>query len=282
MLKLGQALGAWAPGDGQGREPHDPIVLLGAAWSEIVGDDIAKHSHPAQIERGALIVATRSSAWSQQLSFLTEPILAAVRARLSHVVLDRLRFRVGKLPTRGGPRAAQRVAADAAPRRSPHGESADALEALARLREGVELAERAKRARGWKECVGCTALIAPDAGPLCPACAIARKDQRERLVSRLLFEAPWLGFAGTSRLVEALTYDEYERIRQRLLARWWQALLRARMSGKLSRDGSERLIASSYVLLKSELAPESIGPATVRNVLGDELHDLIYGTEHLK
>ena len=71
-----------------------------------------------------------------------------------------------------------------------------------------------------------------------------------------------------------------EGIRHRLLVRWWDRLSRARLAGKLSRDGSERLIASSYVLLKSELAPERIGPATVRNVLGDELHELIYGSEH--
>ena len=44
----------------------------------------------------------------------------------------------------------------------------------------------------------------------------------------------------------------------------------------LSRDGRERLVASSYVLLRSKLPPEEIMPATVRNVLGDELHELLY------
>ncbi|MGB6966166.1 MAG: hypothetical protein WBD90_17085, partial [Xanthobacteraceae bacterium] len=42
------------------------------------------------------------------------------------------------------------------------------------------------------------------------------------------------------------------------------------------RDGRERLVASSYVLLRSKIAPEDIMPATVRNVLGDELHELLY------
>jgi hypothetical protein len=99
------------------------------------------------------------------------------------------------------------------------------------------------------------------------------------LASRLLFEAPWLGYAGTAALIEDFTHEEYEGIRRRVLARWWETLSRARASGKLSRDGHERLVASSFVVLKSGLAPERIGPATVRNVLGDELHDLIYGTE---
>ncbi|MGB8798055.1 MAG: hypothetical protein WCC70_10935, partial [Candidatus Aquilonibacter sp.] len=95
---------------------------------------------------------------------------------------------------------------------------------------------------------------------------------------RLLFEAPWLGFAGTAKLVEDLRQDEYESIRRRLLSRWWDRLRRVRLTGTLSRDGAERLIASSYVLLKSELAPERLTPAIVRNVLGDDLHELLYET----
>ncbi len=281
MLKLRQALGAWNPGDGQ--QASDPLVLLGATWPEIVGAEIAKNSHPSQIERGALVVATRSSAWSQQLSFMSEQILAAVRARLPDVQLEKMRFRIGKLPNRGSHSASKRVvgrgtAFDSASRPP----TATAGEALARLRSDVEAWERAKRERGWKECAGCNALIAPDSGPMCSACDVARRNERERHVSRLLFEAPWLGFAGTSRLIEGLTHDEYEQIRRRLLSRWWETLVRAKLSKKLARDRSERLVASSYVLLKSELAPERVTPATVRNLLGDELHDLIYGTEHVE
>ncbi len=67
-------------------------------------------------------------------------------------------------------------------------------------------------------------------------------------------------------------------IRSLLLARWWTMLVRARAQAKrLSSDGRERLAASSYVLLRSNLPPEEIMPATVRNVLGDELNDLLYG-----
>ena len=98
-------------------------------------------------------------------------------------------------------------------------------------------------------------------------------------VARLLFEAPWLGYAGTASLVDGLLREEYETIRSRVLSRWWRTLDRARAAKRLSRDGRERLIASSYVLLDTRLPPENVFPATVRNVLGDELHDLIYGTE---
>ena len=277
MLKLRQALGGFSPGGAT--QATDPLVLLGAAWAEIVGDANAVKSHPSKVEGDTLIVKTAGSGWSHALSCESTQILAAIRSRLPKAGIEKLRFRVGTINAPSSLSTAKRVIGKAVSRDS-RDPAADAHEALARLRSDVEAAGRAKRARGWKECAGCTALIVPESGPLCVTCEISRNDERERLVSRLLFEAPWLGFTGTSSLVEGLTHDEYEGIRHRLLTRWWDRLSRARFAGKLSRDRSERLIASSYVLLKSGLAPERIGPATVRNVLGDELHDLIYGTEH--
>jgi hypothetical protein len=276
MLKLSEALGAWKPSE---RGPADPVVLLGAAWSEIVGDENARNSHPVQLSGDTLIVTTASSVWSAQLSYLSEPMLDAVRARLPRAAIAKVRFRVGKLPSQSSQKRRARVIEDVAAAPDEREPAGDAREALGRFRASVATAQRAKRERGWKECIGCNALIAPATGPFCTSCGIAREAERERQISRLLFEAPWLGFAGTAKLIEDLRQDEYESIRRRLLQRWWDRLRRVHLSGMLSRDGSERLIASSYVLLKSEFAPERLTPAIVRNVLGDELHELLYEKE---
>ncbi len=117
----------------------------------------------------------------------------------------------------------------------------------------------------------------PAAGGFCAACAAARAQERAAATARVLFEAPWLGFNGTSALVDGLREEEYEHIRTGLLKHWWGTLAQARATKRLSRDGRERLVASSYVLLQSKLPPEEIRPATVRSILGDELHDLLYG-----
>lgn len=282
MLRLGDLLGGFKTG---GPDRTDPVVLLAAAWSEIVGADNAQHSAPSQITGDTLLITTTSGAWSQSLGFLGDDLIARIAARLPATGVSKVRFRVGKIT--------RRTSADR-PKGERHGfrraesgqddksrpPTANAAEALARLRSGLEEAERAKRDAGWKECVGCTALIEPDSGAFCAPCQAARNDERERRVSRLLFEAPWLGYAGTAKLIEGLSTEEYERIRERLLRRWWDRLSRARFSGTVSRDGSERLIASSYVLLKTGVAPERINPATVRNVLTDEIFELIYGTEN--
>jgi hypothetical protein len=276
MKRLSHAMGDWKPARVSSR---DPVALLAAGWSDIVGDEVARHSHPARLDDGTLLVTARSNAWSQQLSFLSERVVEAVRARMPQVRLERLRFRVGKLPepaTRPE-RTARNAAQSATSDDRPPVDSAG--EALARFRDDVEGSRRAKLAAAWKECERCTALIAPGTGTLCGPCENARAQERAGETARLLFDAPWLGYAGTAALVKGLSKDEYESVRLQLLTRWWDALSRAVAAKRLSPDGRERLIASSYVLLRSGLAPERIAPATVRNVLGDELHDLIYGTE---
>jgi hypothetical protein len=282
VLKLGTLLGEFGPGAKGSQTRLDPVGLLGAAWAEIVGENNAVSSRPSQVTDDALLVTTTSSARSETLALNAELILERVRARLPKAGIERLRFRVGKIaaatPTSHARRAGGRQNATTDAQPPPQ----NAQEALDRYRLSVASAQRAKRDRGWKECQRCNALVAPDTGPFCAPCANARSEERERLVSRLLYEAPWLGFNGTARLIEDVSADEYAGIRHRLLARWWDRLCRARRNGKLSRDGSERLLASSYVLLKSERAPERIDPATVRNVLGDELHEFIYGTEQKK
>lgn len=257
-------------------------MLLAAAWPEIVGERNAENSHPAHVNGTALAVTTRSSVWSQQLSFLADEMLAKIRARLPHAGITQVRFRVGKLPSRGTGRAPHaRGGTPNAPARVTRAleKAASTHEALERFRRGVDAAQRAKREAGWNECIGCNALIAPQDGLRCVSCQTALDDERTRQVARLLYEAPWLGYAGTAKIVERLSQVEYETIRRRLLGRWWEMLSRVAATKQLSRDHRERLIASSYVILKSGLPPERLVPATIRNVLGDALHDLLYETE---
>ena len=283
LTKLGQALGDWAPSTAGG--PRDPVVLLAAGWAEIVGEEVARNSHPSRIADDTLFVTTRSSSWSQQLSYLSDRIVQAVRARFPALPVAEMRFRVGAIPARAaaasgpGRRSATAAAAQRlgdAPGREP---PADATEALARLRASIEGRRRAKTAQGWNHCTRCGALVAPGEALLCVTCDNARAHETAAAAARLIYEAPWLGYAGTAELVEGLTRAQYESVRASLLSRWWDTLERAAAAGHLSRDGRERSIASSYVVLRSKLPPEEISPATVRNELGDAVHDLIYGTE---
>jgi hypothetical protein len=149
---------------------------------------------------------------------------------------------------------------------------------MERFRADVAAAQRAKAAAGWKECLRCGAHTA--SGPFCVPCGNADAQEREAQVARLLFEAPWLGYVGIAPLVRGLTPKQYEAVRLALLRRWKDTLERIRRSPRPRVTMRDRSIASSYVLLKSELEPDKIAPAVVRDLLGDELHEIFYGNEN--
>jgi hypothetical protein len=275
LKPLKNALGAWSP---QALHPDEPISVLQAEWARIVGDEVAANSRPAEIVRDALIVVTRSSAWSQQLSFLSERVLHAVQQRAG-ITIGSLRFRVGRLARAAahdtGAKSRARSNGHARRNREPAASLEDAFD---RFRADVHAAQRAKAAAGWKECLRCGVHTAP--GPFCVPCAGAHAQERDAQVARLLFEAPWLGYAGIASLVPGLRPREYEAVRLALLRRWKDTLERIRRSGKRTVSMRDRSIASSYVLLKSQLDPDKIAPAVVRDLLGDELHEIFYGSEN--
>lgn len=262
--------------------PGDPLSIVANVWDEVVFDGpyggfLARNSRPTRLEGTTLWVTSTSAGLSHELQAQASDLVAKIRERYPSSPVEQLRFRIGHV----APRAGRGERPETHPSRRVKARPAAATldETLARFAAEVEAARRAKAAAGWNDCEGCSVPIAPDAGRRCPSCANAFAQQRERRIAQLLFEAPWLGYDGTADLVEDLRPDEYGAIRRRLLARWWDTLVRAAAAGRLSRDARERAIASSYVILKSGVAPERIAPATVRAVLGDAIHDLIYGTE---
>ncbi len=275
MLKpLAEALAAWSP---QQSGECDPLARVTAAWPDVVGVESARNSQPLRIDGGTLVVATRSSAWSEQLSFLAERILASLRADFGLNEVQRLRFRVGRLVVRTRARVIRGAISRAArPASAPLHESADSESAFTRFRTGVGRVRRAKEESGWNQCGRCASLVPPGERAICAPCAVAISQDRERGVARLLFEVPWLGYSGIAAIVDGIEAEEYDAIRSRVLARWWDVLTRAARAKRVSRDRRERLLASSYVIVMSGLEPERIAPATMRNILGDDIFELLF------
>jgi hypothetical protein len=268
LRPLRSALETWRPLPAAG---GDPLSLISAAWLGIVGARVAQHSAPLEMSGDALIVATRSSAWSQQLQFLAPQILERIRELAAGRELTRLHFRNGAL--RGRRNAGATAAAAAAPRTAagPAPEpAADESEAFDRLRRRVSETRR----RASATCATCSAPIAR--GSLCAPCEGSLAARRRVALERVLFNAPWLSLEEIRVQVRDAGRDEIEAARRALLQRWWLILERARRAGRaLTRR--ERSIASSYVLLQSGLPPDRMTPAIVRNLLGEELEAQLSG-----
>jgi hypothetical protein len=271
LKPLRSAVETWAPGRGIAA---DPLHRIAAAWRDIVGANVAAHSEPIELSGSTLLVATRSSAWSQQLQMLSPTILDAVRALPQAVDVRRLAFRSGGL-RRAGRRAgiaARRAEASVRrPLQPPFEPAADAAEALARLRLRIATARRAS----VHACAGCGAATAEGADRCAPCAGEAVRD-RLLAIQRLVYVTPWLGHADLREHMPDLSGAEFETVRRTLLQRWWIVLERAKRAGTLGRSGIERQLAGSYVLLASRLPPARITPAVVANLLGDELVRLLW------
>jgi hypothetical protein len=268
LRPLRSALETWRPLPAAG---GDPLSVISAAWVGIVGARVAQDSAPLELSGDALIVATRSSAWSQQLQFLAPQILERIQELAVGRALTRLHFRTGKLARsrKAGPRAGA-VAAPRSPAGPAPTAAADETEALERLRRRVADARR----NALATCANCSAPI--ERGSLCAPCEGSVQALRRTALERLLFNAPWLAPEEIRLQVRDAGRDEIEAARRALLQRWWLVLERARRAARdLTRR--ERSIASSYVLLQSGLAPDRMTPAIVRNLLGDELEAQLSG-----
>jgi hypothetical protein len=267
----------WRPAEGATLEPIDTILL---AWPGIVGKRVAQHSAPIELQEGVLLVATRSSAWSQQLQFLEMEILTRLRAA-GAPALSGLRFRSGRLRALkpeaarpsfpGGPAPKGPTAERPGPgARGPKPEPApDLATAFARMRTRIILAN----GNAGRRCVDCAA---PAQGPRCAPCRGERARLRRVDLERLYFNVPWLDAESLASLVPGLEPGEMETIRRGLLQRWWLSLERARRSARRL-TAHERQVASSYVILQSGLAPEDVTPAVMRNVLGADLEVRLFG-----
>ncbi len=271
LRSLRTALHDWTPGRGLALAP---LHALAAAWPAIVGDDVAAHSAPLAVNGATLLVATRSSAWSQQLQFLSPRILGGIRELLPALAVDRIAFRTGALPSRE--RLGQ-GSAKSSPVSRPRGErppepAPDLPSAIARLRRRLARVREAAPAT----CTACGAPLERARAALCAPCAGMLDAERAIALERLLYMAPWLGCDELQGQFPGLGSAEYERSRRRLLQRWWLLLERVRRAARPRAARLERQIASSYVLLHSRLPPDRVTPAVVRNLLGTELEALLW------
>jgi hypothetical protein len=229
---------------GEFRTPSDPLIAIEGVWDDVAGPEIAPNAQPVRVRAGELLLVTVSSAWSQQLDILAPQILRALAERVPEARVERLRFRTGRV---------------VAPRLAP-------------------LAPAARPRHPARTCVECGVTLERDRSR-CAPCEEGRVESRRLKLARLLYDSPWLHFVRLAVEIPGLTRDDYDRTRSMLLDRWRTALERAARAKRLGRDGYERRIASSYVMLQSGLPPERITPAIEANLLGPEVYELLKGAE---
>ncbi len=283
MTRIGDALSGWTPRAAGG----DPLSVIRAAWTGLVGNDVARAAQPVAIAGDALVVMTTSSAWSHQLAFLEPRILREIRARLDSAAIVRLRFRVGTIRTSvRGIRRAPATLRPALPAAGVRPAARTAPEALARFRAAVERSRAEHQRRGGGFCLECAAPVVGTRH--CRPCSDWARAETEARCQRLLFDAPWLAPQEVLDTLPGLDAVAYDTIRRRLLRTWWDEMTLARKRAALPRPiPPERVrlrkIASSYVLLETKIDPKRLemDSPVRRNALG-ELYDFIRAVEQTR
>jgi hypothetical protein len=139
-------------------------------WERVAGPTVAAVTHADGIRNGTLYVLTRSSAWSQELAMLREPLIARINAELESEAVTEIRFQVK--PFFKAVPDERRVV----PSRELTGPERAALITLAtQLRETTagqiaDLAEKQmRRVDAERACPGCGGPVRPGEA-LCPFC----------------------------------------------------------------------------------------------------------------
>lgn len=70
--------------------------MAAAYWPTVVGPIVARSAKPLHVKDGILIVRTRGSVWSQEISFLKHRIITDLNRLCGATVIRDIQFRVGE------------------------------------------------------------------------------------------------------------------------------------------------------------------------------------------
>ena len=123
--------------------PEAGMADVVRAWSEAVGDAVARNAWPARIAGdGTLHVATSSAAWAFELTQLAPTVLDQLRSVLGEKTPVGLRFAAGRVPEQ----SPEAVENHASPAVQPTAQELSAAHSFAAPVDNAELRELLERA----------------------------------------------------------------------------------------------------------------------------------------
>jgi len=281
--RLSAILERWQPTDGGA--DADAGSAVSAAWPDAVGPDVARRTRAGKLRDGVLTVYTAGSTWSHQLTFLAPSIIAQLQRRCPGTFVQRLRFVVASGRTKAlldglAQRAVARKRDRTADQSAPVDDEPEHVEDIvARLRRRQQSLDKRRAREGWTRCATCGSWREPSrAGAACGVCAEEARRTADNHIERILINAPWLRRADIASDAGDASQAGYDRVRNKLLARWEEQMFAARR--RLRRHdlhAADRVVAWSYLMLRGGMQQHAIGRAVVADVLGEEWADALAG-----
>jgi predicted Zn-ribbon and HTH transcriptional regulator len=200
-------------------------------WHSIVGE-IAQNAFPRRIDGDVLYVATSSSVWSQELTFMATSILGKVNHALGGAYFRDIRFseHLWRQISKAEGHYVRRVRRkqERRTRRSSADVDGDLSEVFSRLRETMRHRVSSLAAKGYRSCPRCGYFF-PEIKKECPMCKARREFYVYKQAVAVLGERPYL---TNQAVCQALSItDEWlvERARTELES-CWIGLIRSGLS----------------------------------------------------
>src|SRR5512135_3326167 len=86
----------------RGLGAQNTLAKLIPLWGAAVGEKVASHAAPTMLKGGLLTITVDGSAWMNQLSMLSQTIIAEVNTALGGEEVSELKFRLGKIEKAAG------------------------------------------------------------------------------------------------------------------------------------------------------------------------------------
>jgi len=244
-------------------------------WPRLVGE-LSKHAFPRRIDGDTLYVATSSSVWSQELTFMAPEILSKVNNALGGQYFREIRF--SEHLWRAAAREGSRFAESAGPKRSgPRGQNRDRQEkdldrVLVSLKATMRRRVAELKAKGYKTCEKCGYLFPPGKNE-CPMCEARRELYQYNSAVALLERHPDLTDDAVSQTLGITDLWLVQRARDELDSRW-SSFIRSSLaqSDRKERKSVEMVETVAKLLaLRSGKTAEGLTQREISEILGKRL-----------
>ncbi len=83
--------------DGLSRTKKKGPAKILSSWASVAGRELARHTRPAHLKNGALLVFVDESAWFYQASLKKDELLRALNKKIGKEKIQEIQFRIGNI-----------------------------------------------------------------------------------------------------------------------------------------------------------------------------------------
>ncbi len=255
-------------------------------WSRLVDENIAAKVKPVTIEHGILFVDVKSSAYKDQLKFLSEDIIDSINAAFAEgeplvtSIQIAKGFQVANMPP-------EKISEPSFPDKNITLEQITLSdEEIARCQRQVQKisdeklrqtalqtllsqarVQKFRVANGWHKCARCNAFCPPQ-DFFCETCAIKARAEMVDELFKIFYDEPWLKTSAAQKiLLERMPHmrtecseDAVESARTSLIQK---------VAGRVRFGDEESPDVLKLVMLEKRLPPDKLTPAIIRRTLID-------------